>query len=166
MPEVDAHSLVDQLIRIGLVSREQYRQAMAEAEDSSGEVLIRVLMRKGWITSWQLERLKKNDPSSFFYGDYRALFHLAEGTFARVYRGRHDLTGSPVAIKVLRHRFATMNESVKRFHKEAQAGMRLRPSQHRPVARPGPARQPSFHDHGIRRRNEPSRVPQAAGAAQ
>ena len=126
MPDVDAHSLVDQLIQIGLVSREQYRQANAEAEDSSGEALIRILMRKGWLTSWQLERLKKNDLSSFFYGDYRALFHLAEGTFARVYRGRHDVTGSPVAIKVLRHRFATMSESVKRFHKEAQAGMRLR----------------------------------------
>ena len=125
MPEVDAHSLVDQLIRIGLVSHEQYRQAKAETEDSSGEALIRILMRKGWLTSWQLERLKKNDPSSFFYGGYRALFHLAEGTFARVYRGQHDLAGSPVAIKVLRHRFASMSESVERFHKEAEAGMRL-----------------------------------------
>ena len=111
---------------IGLISREQYREARAEAEDGSGEALIRVLMRKGWLTSWQLERLKKGDPSSFFFGNYRALFHLAEGTFARVYRGQHNETGSPVAIKVLRQRFVTIPEAVMRFHKEAEAGMRLR----------------------------------------
>ena len=83
-------------------------------------------MRKGWLTSWQLERLKKGDPSSFFFGNYRALFHLAEGTFARVYRGQHNQTGSPAAIKVLRQRFVSIPEAVMRFHKEAEAGMRLR----------------------------------------
>ena len=126
MPEIDLETLVDQLTLIGLISREQYREARAEAEDGSAEALIRVLMRKSWLTSWQLERLKKGDPSSFFYGNYRALFHLAEGTFARVYRGRHNETGSPAAIKVLRNRFALISDAVLRFHKEAEAGMRLR----------------------------------------
>jgi CheY-like chemotaxis protein len=126
MPELDIESLVDQLTLIGLISREQYRQARAEAEDGSGEALIRVLMRKGWLTSWQLERLKKGDPSSFFFGNYRALFHLAEGTFARVYRGRHNETGTPAAVKVLRQRYASIADAVMRFHKEAEAGMRLR----------------------------------------
>ncbi len=126
MPEIDIESLVDQLTLIGLISREQYREARAEAEDGSGEALLRVLMRKGLLTSWQLERLKKGDPSSFFFGTYRALFHLAEGTFARVYRGQHNETGSPAAIKVLRQRFASMPEAVMCFHMEAEAGMRLR----------------------------------------
>ena len=90
MPEIDIEMLVDQLTLIGLVSREQYREARAEADEWSGDALVRVLMRKGWLTSWQLERLKKGDPSGFFFGDYRALFHLAEGTFARVYRGEHN----------------------------------------------------------------------------
>src|SRR5262245_5356478 len=119
MPEIDVEMLVDQLTLIGLVSRDQYREARAEAGDNSGEALLRVLMRKGWLTSWQLERLKKGDPSSFFFGMYRALFHLAEGTFARVYRGMHSDTGAPVAIKVLRQRFAAIPEAVMRFHKEA-----------------------------------------------
>jgi serine/threonine protein kinase len=83
-------------------------------------------MRKGWLTSWQLEKLKKGDPASFFYGNYRVLFHLAEGTFARVYRGRHNATNTPAAIKVLRQRYVSIPEAVMRFHKEAEAGMRLR----------------------------------------
>jgi CheY-like chemotaxis protein/predicted Ser/Thr protein kinase len=126
MPEIDIETMVDQLTLIGLISRDQYLEARSEAEDGSGEALIRVLMRKGWLTSWQLERLKKGDPSSFFFGMYRALFHLAEGTFARVYRGQHSDAGTPVAIKVLRNRFASLPDAVQRFHKEAEAGMRLR----------------------------------------
>lgn len=126
MPDVDIESLVDQLTLIGLITREQYREGRADAENGSGEALIRALMRKGWLTSWQLERLKKGDPSSFFYGNYRALFHLAEGTFARVYRGAHNDNGSPVAIKVLRNRFAQISQAVDRFHKEAEAGRKLR----------------------------------------
>jgi serine/threonine protein kinase len=56
------------------------------------------------------------------------LFHLAEGTFARVYRGMRSESGEPVAVKVLRKRFGNDPESVARFNKEAQEGMKLRHS--------------------------------------
>jgi tRNA A-37 threonylcarbamoyl transferase component Bud32 len=125
MPELDAESLVDQVTLLGLVSREQLRQAMADAGDASPDTALRMLLRKGWLTSWQIERLKKGDPTGFFFGDSKVLFHLAEGTFARVYRGQHISGGGPVAIKVLRQRFAQIPEAVQRFHKEAEAGMRL-----------------------------------------
>ena len=125
MPELDAESLVDQVTMLGLVSREQLREAMADAEDGSPDRVLRMLLRKGSLTSWQIERLKKGDPSGFFYGEAKVLFHLAEGTFARVYRGQNISGGGPVAIKVLRQRFAQLPEAVFRFHKEAEAGMRL-----------------------------------------
>lgn len=128
MPVLDIDAVLDQLTLIGLISRDQLREAKAEAEDDSSDAILRSLTRKGWLTSWQIERLKKGDTTSFFYGEYRALFHLAEGTFARVYRGERADSGSPVAIKVLRNRFATSPEAVAAFHKEAEAGMRLRHS--------------------------------------
>jgi serine/threonine protein kinase len=84
-----------------------------------------MLTRKGYLTSWQIERLKKGDPAGFFYGEAKVLFHLAEGTFARVYRAQHATSGQPLAIKVLRQRFVQIPEAVQRFHKEAEAGMRL-----------------------------------------
>ena len=129
MVELDIDSVVDQLTLVGLINREQYREARAEAAESgdgSAEAMLRVLTRRGWLTSWQLERLKKGDVSNFFFGNYRTLFHLAEGTFARVYRGERVDAGDPVAIKVLRQRFAQSPEAVMRFQKEAEAGMRLR----------------------------------------
>jgi serine/threonine protein kinase len=125
MIEIDAETMVDQVTMLGLVSRDQFREAVADAEDKSPDSVLRMLLRKGWLTSWQIDRLKKGDPSGFFYGEAKVLFHLAEGTFARVYRAQHTGSGQPVAVKVLRQRFAQIPEAVQRFHKEAEAGMRL-----------------------------------------
>jgi hypothetical protein len=123
--EIDADLMVDQVMMLGLVSREQLHEATADAEDGSPDAVLRMLLRKGSLTSWQIDRLKKGDPSGFFFGDSKVLFHLAEGTFARVYRGEHNTTKAALAIKVLRQRFALIPEAVDRFHKEAEAGMRI-----------------------------------------
>ena len=125
MAEVDAEMMVDQVMMLGLISREQLQEATAGAGKGAHDAVLRMLLRKGAITSWQVDRLKKGDPSGFFFGDAKVLFHLAEGTFARVYRGEHKTTKTPLAVKVLRQRFAQMPDAVDRFHKEAEAGMKL-----------------------------------------
>ena len=126
MSDIDPLSLSDNAVMIGLLSRGQAHEAAAEAEDGSLDALVKVFGRKGLLTSWQLDRLKKGDVHGFFFGNYKVLFHLAEGTFARVYRGVHKDTGMPVAIKVLRQRFSNDPVAVNLFHKEAEAGMKLR----------------------------------------
>jgi serine/threonine protein kinase len=126
MPDLDAQSLADTAAMLGLVNRAESREAMADAADGSVEAVTRSFLRKGLLTSWQLDRLQKGDPSGFYYGGCKVLFHLAEGTFARVYRGVKPDTGSPVAIKVLRNRYVADPAAVDRFHKEAEAGMKLR----------------------------------------
>ncbi|MFO0909728.1 MAG: protein kinase [Isosphaeraceae bacterium] len=126
MPELDAQDLADQAAMLGLVTRAQAREAMTDAEDGSLDAVIRSFTRKGLLTSWQIERLKKGgDLSGFFFGGCKVLFHLAEGTFARVYRGERMDSRTPVAIKVLRQRFANDAASIERFNKEAEAGMKL-----------------------------------------
>ncbi len=125
MADIDAETMVDQVMMLGLITREQLQEATAGAAKGSHDDVLRMLLRKGAITSWQVDRLKKGDPSGFFFGDAKVLFHLAEGTFARVYRGEHVTTKAPLAVKVLRQRFAQMPDAVDRFHKEAEAGMKL-----------------------------------------
>ena len=125
MSDIDPLSLSDHAVMIGLISRGQAQEAAAEAENGSLEALVKVYGRKGLLTSWQLDRLKKGEVQGFFFGNYKVLFHLAEGTFARVYRGVHKDTGMPVAIKVLRQRFSSDPGAVNLFHKEAEAGMKL-----------------------------------------
>ncbi len=125
MPDMDAIALADQAVLIGLVTPGQAREAVGDAEDGSLEAMARAFLRKGLLTSWQIERLQKADPTGFFFGGCKVLFHLAEGTFARVYRGERQESLSPVAIKVLRNRFAQDPFAVKRFHQEAESGMKL-----------------------------------------
>jgi CheY-like chemotaxis protein len=126
MAPIDAATLLDHAILLGLISRGQARDARNEAESGEIEAISRALTRKGLLTSWQLERLKKGDSSGFFFCGCMVLFHLAEGTFARVYRGVHVDSQKPIAVKVLRRRFANDPESVRRFNKEAEEGMKLR----------------------------------------
>jgi len=121
----DAAELSDQMVRLGLISSSQMREATEETTDGSADTLLRTLMRKGWLTSWQREKLVKGDFAGFFYGPAKVLFHIAEGTFARVYRGERTDSGEAVAIKVLRRRFTADAAAVARFGQEAEAGMAL-----------------------------------------
>lgn len=125
MTEIDAESLAQNATLLGLVTKEQAQEAKGHADDGSADALIRSFLRMELLTRWQVEKLQKNDPSGFFYGGCAVLFHIAEGTFARVYRGKKLPGGQPVAIKVLRNRFVGDPEAVDRFHKEAEAGIRL-----------------------------------------
>ena len=103
--------------------------------DGSVEAVARVLLRKDILTAWQVEKLKKGDLSGFYYGGCKVLFHIAEGTFARVYRGRKMPGNQSVAIKVLRNRFVSDAGAVARFNQEAESGPPADPPQHRPDLR-------------------------------
>jgi CheY-like chemotaxis protein/tRNA A-37 threonylcarbamoyl transferase component Bud32 len=124
--ELDAEALLEQATLLGLITQNQAFEAKVDAEDGSVEALVSVLLRRGWMTSWQLDRLQKGDPTGFFFGGCKVIFHIAEGTFARVYRGERIQGRLPVAIKVLRQRFVIDSRAVQRFHNEAEAGMKLR----------------------------------------
>jgi tRNA A-37 threonylcarbamoyl transferase component Bud32 len=125
MVEFDTETLAEQAVLIGLLSRAEVRDARHDADDGSFEAFSRSVLRKGLLTSWQLEKLKKGELNGFFYGGCKILFHIAEGTFARVYRGQKTPGNQSVAVKVLRKRFTTDVGAVKRFNQEAEAGLRL-----------------------------------------
>ena len=125
MHEIDAQTLLEQATLIGLISRDQAKSVRADAEDGSAEAVIRTLLRKDLLTAWQVEKFKKGDLSGFHFGGCKVLFHIAEGTFARVYRGRKMSGNQSVAIKVLRQRFVADAGAIARFNQEAESGMRL-----------------------------------------
>src|SRR4029450_5577348 len=54
-------------------------------------------------------------------GQYRVLSRIGEGNMSTVYKGQRELTGTIVAIKVLRQEFSMDTASTKRFHREAKA---------------------------------------------
>ena len=125
MTEIDAQTFLEQATLIGLITRDQAMEARVDATDGSVEAVARILLRRDLLTAWQVEKLKKGELSGFHFGGFKVLFHIAEGTFARVYRGRKIAGNQSVAIKVLRNRFVADAGAVARFNQEAESGLRL-----------------------------------------
>jgi|GEM_PF-831393 len=127
MPDTDltARDLLDNAVRLGLITQSQANAVLVDAPDGSLKSVESLLSRRNLLTSWQLDRLRKGDSQGFFYGGHRVLFHIAEGTFARVYRGVRQPGNQPIAIKVLRQRFVADRGAIERFRKEAEAGLKL-----------------------------------------
>ncbi len=90
------------------------------------EDFVSLVVRKELLTNFQVERLMKGERRGFFYGDYKLLYLVGAGTFARVYRAVHQETGKVVAIKVLRQRYSDDLETTEQFLREAKMVQRLR----------------------------------------
>jgi len=87
---------------------------------------LQVAVRRELLTNYQVERLLKGDRHGFFFGDYKVLYMVGAGTFARVYRAAHKDTGQIVAVKVLRKRFSDNPLQYEQFLKEGALGHALR----------------------------------------
>lgn len=85
-----------------------------------------VLLRRELMTNYQVERVIKGLRTGYFYGDYKVLYMVGTGTFARVFRTVHRTTGKVVAAKVLRRRFADDPKRAAQFVTEGELGMGLR----------------------------------------
>ncbi|NIL96985.1 MAG: protein kinase, partial [Planctomycetales bacterium] len=97
----------------------------------SPDELKQALVGRELLTSYQLSRLMAGEKNGYFYGDYKVLYFVGSGSFARVYRAVQRATGQVFAVKVLRRRFCgdqSPNAQLVRdqFRREAKMGMTLR----------------------------------------
>jgi len=113
--------------RCGLVTEDQLLNATSELEDPTGpaDPLLRILERKGYLTPWQISKLRKGDSGGYFLGGYRLLYRIAAGSFGRVYRADNPRTGEIVAVKVLRKRWAEDNRKIELFEREGKVGLSM-----------------------------------------
>jgi serine/threonine protein kinase len=128
MANVDAVALAEKAMRLGLLKLDQLQEAWEEVgrRDGDPEPLVRVLERKGYLTPYQTHKLLKDDPDGYFLGGYRMLYKIASGSFGRVFRGDDPLTGTIVAIKVLRRKWSEDKHTIDLFEREGKVGMALR----------------------------------------
>jgi serine/threonine-protein kinase len=128
MSEMTTERLAARILDAGIVDARQLDAVFGEF--GSREVPLpeftSALMRKGLITNFQLERLMKGERGGYFYGDYKVLYLVGTGTFARVYRAENVKTGKVVALKVLRKRFREERAQTEQFLREGEIGSRLR----------------------------------------
>src|SRR5262245_13285634 len=127
MSELDAASVAQLAIKVGLITPEQLMEAFDEIGEKTTDLnkLLNVLERKGRLTPFQSAKLLKGDPDGYFLGGYRILYKIKAGSFGRVYRADDPRTGREVAIKVLRRRWSEDQQRIELFHREGQVGMTL-----------------------------------------
>jgi formylglycine-generating enzyme required for sulfatase activity len=87
--------------------------------------LTHELASRGWLTSFQIERLLQGSGASLIVGPYVLLERLGVGGMGEVYKARHELLGRLTALKVMRGDLPVPEATVQRFQREARAAARL-----------------------------------------
>ena len=126
--DLTAENLAQRALDVNIVSEAELRSVWGElgTRNVEYEQFKQLMVRRGLITNFQLERLLQNFRTGFFYGDYKVLYLVGAGTFARVYRATHRVTNELFAVKVLRKSKAEMPGEAELFHREGELGMKLK----------------------------------------
>jgi serine/threonine protein kinase len=106
------------LRRSCLLSNEQLARAKQILAQSGGTtVLSGELVRRQWLTAWQLRQLQDGH-TRFRCADYTLLDVLGRGNMGIVYKARHRSSGRVVAFKVMSGRAAASDRQSARFQRE------------------------------------------------
>ena len=128
MVELTAEQIAQRVFDLDLLDQRQLKEVWGAigSRQVTGDEFRQLLERRELLTNYQSERLMRGDRTGFFYGDFKVLYLIGSGTFARVYRAAHRHTGEIRAVKVLRRRFADNPIEAERFLREGQMGATLR----------------------------------------
>ncbi len=128
MPELTADQLAQRALECRLLEARAIDRAVSDAggRNASYEKLQSIFLQKELLTNWQIQRLIEGQRKGYFYGNWKVLYLVGAGTFARVYRGCHTKTADIKAIKVLRSRYSEDLETQDSFLREGKMVMKLR----------------------------------------
>lgn len=128
MAELNAEQIAQRAFDLDLLSERQLQDIWGEfgRRNVATEEFVQFLLRRELVTNFQLDRLLKGERSGYFYGDYKVLYMVAGGSFARVYRAAHKETGVVRALKVLRKRYSDDLAQTEHFVREGNMGLALR----------------------------------------
>lgn len=128
MPPPSPEALGERAVRLGLITDLQLREVLASfgTTPPTLDSFLQGLVRRDLVTNYLVDRLLKGETTGFFFGDYKVLYLVGTGTFARVFRAVNRVTNQVVAIKVLRNRFSDTPGQYRLFLREGELGLSLR----------------------------------------
>lgn len=135
-----AEQLAQRALDVNVIDDAQLQSVWSELGSNNAPLgaFQQVLLRRELLTQYQLERLMKAESrTGFFYGDYKVLYCVGAGTFARVFRAVHRTSGKMHAIKVLRNSLSnpklnhpktgrSLKPYIELFRREGEFGMKLK----------------------------------------
>ncbi|HEY7314049.1 MAG TPA: serine/threonine-protein kinase [Gemmataceae bacterium] len=126
MTIASAAGLVDLLSRLPLLEPTALAELdRLQAAHSEPSALAREMVRRGWLTPYQVNQLFQGRATSLLLGSYVLLDRLGEGGMGTVFKARHRKMGRIVALKALRPERLNNADAVRRFRREIEAVARL-----------------------------------------
>jgi serine/threonine protein kinase/tetratricopeptide (TPR) repeat protein len=83
------------------------------------------LLRRGWLTRFQLAEIERGRGKGLVRGPYLLLEGLGGGGMGRVFKARHRRMKRVVALKFIHRHLLTRPDAVQRFYREVEAVARL-----------------------------------------
>jgi len=132
--DADGHSmtitttsaLIDLLQRHQLLEESQLEKLPAAARGfSTPAALAQELLRRNWLTPFQVNQLFRGRAAELVVEHYHILGRLAEGGAGQVFKARHRLMRRVVALKVIRPDLLADAEVVQRFLREIRVASQL-----------------------------------------
>ena len=91
MGHLSAEQIAQRAFDLGLLDERQLQEIWAGIGSRNVALndFLQILVRREFLTNYQVERLVKGDRGGFFYGPYKVLYLVGSGSFARVFRAVH-----------------------------------------------------------------------------
>jgi len=129
MSDLSAEQLAQRIYDCNLMGNKELEQTLASSGGrgrATFNEFIMALLEREQLTNWQISRVVDGQRRGYFYNNWKILYLIGAGTFARVYRAEHAKTGDIKAVKVLRQRYSNDTETRESFMREAKMVMKLR----------------------------------------
>lgn len=94
-------------------------------QHSSSATLAKEVVRRGWLTVFQMNQLFKDNGQELVLGPYRILDQLGKGGVAQVFKAWHIDRHCLVALKVIHAELLSNPEAVARFEREIHLACQL-----------------------------------------
>jgi serine/threonine-protein kinase len=119
--------LMDVLRQFHLLTEKQLVQLPLLVQGRCGDarLLAKMLIRKGWLSVYQVNQLLAGNGKDLVIGPYLVLDKLGQGGLSQVLRARHRETNSLFAIKMIRPEVFASPEGRTQFLQEVEAMARL-----------------------------------------
>jgi formylglycine-generating enzyme required for sulfatase activity/tRNA A-37 threonylcarbamoyl transferase component Bud32 len=118
--------LVDTLRRLHLLDPSQLHELPGlQARFPAPQAVARELVRRGWLTPYQVNQLFRGHGHDLLLGSYVLLEKLGEGGMGAVFKARNWKLGQVVALKLIRKERLANVDAVRRFQREIRAAAQL-----------------------------------------
>lgn len=146
MSEMTSEQFAHKAFEYNLLSARQLEAIWGEfgTHDVSFDDFKSLVIRKEIMTNYQVDRILSGERSGYYYGDYKVLYMVGAGTFARVYRVVQRESERVLAVKALRKRYREDINQTEQFLREGQMGATLRHPNIVPIYEVHPDRRQPF----------------------